>query len=110
VIEGGDTRIYDATHEAYQELRENGDPRHIRAIVVLSDGADTVSEMNLNQLLSEVGNLSEGGNATKIFTIAFGNDASESVLKNIAETTGGKQYQGDPDTINDVYADIATFF
>ncbi len=110
VIEGGDTRIYDATHEAYQELRQNGDPRHIRAIVVLSDGADTISEMNLNQLLSKVGNLSEGGNATKIFTIAFGNDASESVLKNIAETTGGKQYKGDPDTISDVYADIATFF
>jgi Ca-activated chloride channel homolog len=110
VIEGGDTRLYDATYEAHQQLRVNGDPRHIRAIVVLSDGADTVSEMNMNQLISQVGNLSEGGNATKIFTIAFGNDAVESILQQIAETTGGKQYQGDPDTINDVYADIATFF
>jgi hypothetical protein len=77
---------------------------------VLSDGADTVSEMSLDQLVNEVGNLSEGGNATKIFTIAFGSGASESVLQNIAEPTGGKQYSGDPDTISDVYADIATFF
>ncbi|MGC9399925.1 MAG: VWA domain-containing protein [Anaerolineae bacterium] len=110
VIEGGDTRLYDVTYQAHQELQENGDPRHIRAIVVLSDGADTVSQMNLDQLINEIGNLSEGGNATKIFTIAFGSDASENVLRNIAETTGGKQYSGDPDTINDVYADIATFF
>jgi Ca-activated chloride channel family protein len=110
VIEGGDTRLYDATYQAHQDLQENGDSRHIRAIVVLSDGADTVSEMSLDQLVNEVGNLSEGGNATKIFTIAFGSGASESVLQNIAEPTGGKQYSGDPDTISDVYADIATFF
>ena len=110
VIEGGDTRLYDATYQAHRELQENGDPRHIRAIVVLSDGADTVSEMNLDQLINEVGNLSEGGNATKIFTIAFGSGASENVLQNIAEPTGGKQYSGDPETISDVYADIATFF
>ncbi len=110
VIEGGDTRLYDAVQVAYEELRENGDPKHIRAIVVLSDGADTVSNMNLDQLVQQVGNLSEGGNATKVFTIAFGNDAVEHILQRIAESTGGKQYNSDPETINEIYADIATFF
>lgn len=110
IIEGGDTRLYDAVELAYQELQANGDPSHIRAIVVLSDGADTFSSLPLDALIAQVGNLSEGGNATKIFTIAFGQDASEQVLKQIAESTGGKQYSSDPQSITQVYAEIATFF
>jgi Ca-activated chloride channel family protein len=110
VIEGGDTRLYDAVQVAYEELRAHGDPKHIRAIVALSDGADTVSQINLDQLVQQVGNLSEGGNATKVFTIAFGNDAVEDILQRISESTGGKQYNSDPETIRDIYADIATFF
>jgi len=110
IIEGGDTRLYDAVDLAYEELQANGDPKHIRAIVVLSDGADTFSDLTLEQLIAQVGNLSEGGNATKIFTIAFGKDASEHVLQQISESTGGKQYDSDPQSINQVYAEIATFF
>lgn len=41
VTEGGQTRLYDAVYAAYQDLLKNGDPAHIRAIVVLSDGQDT---------------------------------------------------------------------
>lgn len=110
IIEGGDTRLYDATQLAYDELGEHGDSEHIRAIVVLSDGADTASEMSLNELISQVSNLSEGGNATKIFTIAFGRDASTTVLQEIAEPTGGRQYDSDPENIGQIYAEIATFF
>ncbi|MBN1261724.1 MAG: VWA domain-containing protein [Anaerolineae bacterium] len=110
IIEGGDTRLYDAVQFAYDELRAKGDPDHIRAIVVLSDGADTASKLSLDQLMVQVGNLSEGGKSTKIFTIAFGRDASVDILKRIAESTGGRQYDGDTKTISDVYAAIATFF
>lgn len=110
VIEGGDTRLYDAVRLAYDELRQNGDLNHIRAIVVLSDGEDTASALDHDRLIAEVGNLSEGGSATKIFTIAFGGDADRDVLGAIAEVTGGKLYTGDPQTIEQVYAEIATFF
>lgn len=110
VIEGGDTRFYDAVQLAYDELAANGDRDHIRAIVALTDGNDTASTLNLDQLMVSVGNLSEGGNATKVFTIAFGSNADERVLVEIAETTGARQYDSDPDTIRDVYAEIATFF
>jgi Ca-activated chloride channel family protein len=95
---------------AYQELQENGDPDHIRAIVVLSDGADTASQLTLNQVIGQVSNLSEGGTGTKIFTIAFGDNADLDILERIAESTGGKLYEGDPDTIDEVYQEIATFF
>jgi len=110
IIEGGDTRLYDAVQMTYDELQANGDPQHIRAIVVLSDGEDTASELTLDRLLSQVVSQSEGGTSTKIFTIAFGKDAGKGVLQQIAEPTGGKQYDSDPRTINEVYADIATFF
>lgn len=110
VIEGGDTRLYDAVQLAYDELAANGDRDHIRAIVALTDGNDTASTLNLDQLMVSVGNLSEGGNATKVFTIAFGGNADERVLVQIAEATGARQYESDPDTIREVYAEIATFF
>ena len=53
---------------------------------------------------------SEGGNAIKVFTIAFGSDADKSVLQAIADPSGGKQYDSSPDTIQKIYDDIATFF
>jgi len=110
VVEEGDTRLYDVVQMAYKELEASGDPQHIRAIVVLSDGEDTASEMGLEELVAQVGNLSEGGTATKVFTIAYGKHADRDVLERIAEPTGGKRYEGDPQTINEVYAEISTFF
>ena len=110
ITEQGNTRLYDAVKAAYDELEANGSPRHIRAMVVLSDGEDTASRLSLSDLVNQIGLLSEGGEATKIFTIAFGSDADENVLRQIAETSGARMYKGDPQTIGEVYAQIATFF
>ncbi len=111
IIESGNTRLYDATLLAYQELQDKADPKHIRSIVILSDGQDTASEKTLNDVLAVIGtgNL-EGGNAIKMFTIAFGDDADKDILKQIAEATGGKQYDSTPENINKIYSEIATFF
>lgn len=111
IIENGGTSLYDATLAAYRDLQANGDPRHIRAIVVLSDGMDTDSDVSLSELMNTIAsNPEEGGNAIKIFTIAFGDDADESVLRQIAESTGAKQYKSDPKNIQKIYSEIATFF
>ncbi len=110
IVEQGDTRLYDAVQMAYDELEGSGDPEHIRAIVVLSDGEDTASRLALGQLVGQVGSHSESGTATKIFTIAFGDGADREVLSQIADPTGGKQYDSDPQTIREVYGEIATFF
>jgi hypothetical protein len=45
-----------------------------------------------------------------LFAIAYGSDANKDILKQMAEPTGGKQYSSDPSTIDQIYADIATFF
>jgi Ca-activated chloride channel family protein len=111
VIEGGGTRVYDATLMAFQELEAKGNPKHIRAVIVLSDGQDTDSVANLREVKDTIGiGPEEGGNAPKLFTIAFGSDADTDVLKELAEITGGKQYSSDPESINQVYSEIATFF
>jgi Ca-activated chloride channel family protein len=110
IVEQGDTRLYRAVDVAYQELLTAGDPRHIQAMIVLSDGEETVNDMSLEELVANIGTSPEAGKAPKIFTIAFGEDADRQVLQLVAEATGGKQYDSDPDTINEVYALIATFF
>lgn len=110
VIEGGDTMLYSAVEFAYRELDTKGDPDHIRAVVVLTDGKDTASTMTLNELTNQIGAQSESGDATKIFTIAFGRAADREILQQIAEITGGRQYDSDPETIGEIYAEIATFF
>jgi Mg-chelatase subunit ChlD len=110
VIEGGDTKLYSAVELAYKEVEAKGNPDHIRAIVALTDGKDTASTVSLPELLDRIGAQSESGDATKIFTIAFGRVADREVMEQIAEITGGRQYDSDPETINEIYAEIATFF
>jgi Ca-activated chloride channel family protein len=111
IFEQNNTSLYDAVLNAYEKLQTEGDPNHIRAIVVLSDGADTASTATLDDVIQKI-QLSEdeGGNAIKVFTIAFGEDADAGILKSIAEPSGGKQYDSSPETIQKIYDEIATFF
>lgn len=110
IIEGGNTSLYDAVSTSFALLQAEGDPNHIRAVVVLSDGQDTSSESTLSQVLAETAGSAEGGNAIKIFTIAYGDDADEDILKQIAEPTGARMFKGTADNINKIYGEIATFF
>lgn len=112
ITEGGGTALYDAVSFAYDDLKANADPRHIRAIVVLSDGQDTASQTTtLPTLLQQIGiTQEEGGASIKIFTIAFGDDADPQILKEIAEATGARSYTSSPQNIQKIYGEIATFF
>jgi Ca-activated chloride channel family protein len=111
IFEQNDTSLYDAILKAYGDLQVEGDPNHIRAIVVLSDGDDTVSNATLAQVIQQIqASEGEGGNAIKVFTIAFGEDADSDILKQIAEPSGGRQYNSSPETIQKIYDEISTFF
>jgi Mg-chelatase subunit ChlD/ppGpp synthetase/RelA/SpoT-type nucleotidyltranferase len=111
VSEGGGTRLFDATLNAYQAIEATGDKDHIRALVVLSDGMDTESNIGLDMLINKIGASGEdSGTAIKIFTIAFGNDANKEILRQISESTGGRLFIGDPESIYNIYAEIETFF
>jgi Ca-activated chloride channel family protein len=107
----GKTRLIDTVSEAYQELSQQPPGDYIRAMVVLSDGADTSSSTSRDALISQLGTDSEG-RSIKVFTIAYGtgSDVDADMMKQIAEASGAKTYSSDPAKIDQVYRDIATFF
>jgi Ca-activated chloride channel family protein len=105
---GGQTALYDAIDAAYTHLQQRpGD--HIRAIVVLTDGEDNKSTLQLNDLLARIRADAET-HTIRIYTIAYGSDARRDVLTQISNATQGKDYDGNPKNIVEVFRDISTFF
>jgi Ca-activated chloride channel family protein len=107
---GGDTALYDSIDAAYQHLLAAGNAdSKIQAVVVLTDGEDTHSQMKLNELMERIKYNGET-RAIHVFTIAYGRDARKDILKQIAEATQAKFYEGTPQNIVEVFRDISTFF
>jgi Ca-activated chloride channel family protein len=105
----GGTRLVDTVLEAYEELEQEPRGERIRAIVVLSDGADNQSQRPVSVLQDAI-QADESGQSIKIFTISYGSGADASLLETISEASGAQTYQSDPAQIEQVYRDIATFF
>ena len=78
-------------------------------MVVLTDGADTRSKLKLDELMQRIQYDGET-RAIHVFTIAYGKDARKDILKQIADATQAKSYEGTPQNIVDVFRDISTFF
>jgi Ca-activated chloride channel homolog len=106
--EGG-TSLYDAVDKGYQYALQNQQPDHIAAVVVLTDGADTDSRISYNQLLQRIRFDSEK-RSVRVFTIGYGSDAQKNILKNIADATQAKFFEGNPENIRSVFQEISTFF
>jgi Ca-activated chloride channel homolog len=107
----GETALYDAVLRG-RDLAESSakaDKRRIHAVVVLTDGEDNQSHIKLPELMAKLASV-EQGSGVRVFTIGYGGEASDAVLKPIAERTGGAYYHGDVDNIRAVYEEIASFF
>jgi Ca-activated chloride channel family protein len=104
------TLLFDTISQQYKAL--NALPsKNIKALVVLTDGEDTASSLDVNGLISQVKASGENaGNGVKIFTIAYGSDANTDELKSIANATGGQEYNGTPQNIKSIYDQISLFF
>jgi Ca-activated chloride channel homolog len=108
----GGTALYDSIDTAYQYLlsqNREGEADSIFSVVVLTDGADTESKMQLNELMDRIRFDGERHNI-HVFTIAYGNDAKKDILSQIAQATQAKSYEGTPENIVGVFKDISTFF
>ena len=109
--EGG-TALYDAIASGYDHLlqqEKSGKNDRILSVVVLTDGADTESNLKLNELMERIRYDGET-RAIHVFTIAYGNDARKDILKQIADATQANSYVGTPQNIAGVFRDISTFF
>ena len=106
----GGTALYDSIDAAYKHLLDKGSGNdHIRAVVVLTDGADTESQEKLEDLLQHLQQNSEQ-RPISIFSIAYGKDARRDVLQKISEATQARMYEGTPKNIVEVFREISTFF
>jgi Ca-activated chloride channel family protein len=111
----GSTRLYDTIAQKQQEVKDVP-TNHIKAIVVLTDGQDTASSLTEAQLLDRIKATGvDAGNNVKVFTIAYGdphsaNGPDTKVLTQIASSSGGQEYAGNPQNIKAVYNQISLFF
>jgi Ca-activated chloride channel family protein len=107
----GSTALYDAAYAGWQAVDALRDDTRINAVVVLSDGADTASHRQLEDVLGPLRARGNGeGRQVRVFTIAYGSDANGDILDKIAAASGGQSYSGDPKTIEKVYLQISSFF
>ena len=109
----GGTSLYDAALEARNWLKNNLRKDAINAVLILTDGKDSDSQINLEQLEQEL--QKTGFNSDQrigFFTVGYGNEGefSPDALKKIAELNGGYYSKGDPDTISRLMADLQVEF
>ena len=110
---GGGTRLYDATIVAQKWLQNNLRQDAINAVLVLTDGEDSGSQIKLGQLEREL--QKTGFNSDyriAFFTVGYGKSGefNPQVLQKIAEANGGYYKKGDPETISSLMADLQVEF
>src|SRR5262249_1275950 len=105
----GGTALYEATAQAFDAAPERARPHagRIPALVVMTDGRDESSRLDLRELQRL---LSLPGPDVKVFTIAYGDGADVNVLGQIAEAAKGSSVKGTAESIVQVYEDMASFF
>jgi Ca-activated chloride channel homolog len=111
ILPNGDTRLRDAAVYAVDAVEAKLERDAINAVVLLTDGEDTVSSRSADQVVEELEAQSrkESGQI-RVFTIAYGRDPNETELARYAEATGGKRYEGTKDDIESIYLSISSFF
>jgi tight adherence protein C len=80
----GNTRIYDALYLALQETKSADGSR---AIVLMTDGQDTESAIDLVHALALVHD-----SGIRVYTIGIGSDIDANALNQIATESGGRSY------------------
>jgi len=105
----GDTALYDAVARAVTAMDESEGDR-IRAIVLLSDGADTVGNRNLQDAVSAIEGSRSSLNPVVVIPIAYGADADTRTLQAIARAANTRVQSGDPNEIITLLELISSYF
>jgi VWFA-related protein len=89
---GGGTALYDAIYRSAQELiKDEPHDKFRRAIIILSDGEDTLSDLSREQAL-EMAQKADCVIYTVSSNITHNATTGDKVLKHLAEQTGGLAY------------------
>lgn len=108
---GGGTELYQAVQYATEQLSRNTDDNRIRAIVLLSDGADTGdSGTSLNDAIRAIEASRDDLNPVILIPVAYGADADINALNALARASNTKVQSGDPQSILGVLQIISSYF
>ncbi|WP_442945987.1 VWA domain-containing protein [Nonomuraea sp. LPB2021202275-12-8] len=107
----GETGLYDTMAAAFEQMRKDKRGDAINAVVFLTDGKNEKRKpgRDLNRLLEVLNKpLAE---SVRIFTIGYGEEADQQVLKRIADATEAHAYNAtNPDLIDEVFASVFSNF
>ncbi len=100
----GNTALYEATHDAHEAMREDLDVQRINAVVLLTDGHDTMrGGVSREELLNAI-DAEYLDTSVRVFTIAYGEDADRATLAEIAAASKARAYDAsDPSNIDQVF-------
>ena len=108
---GGNTSLYDAILAAYELLEQQGNPDHIRAVVVVSMGTDTWSDSDFYDVEARVNtHAATGGKPIKLFTVTYSDGPDASAFTDRIRSMGGEVFLISPDTIDRAFSRLLTFF
>jgi Ca-activated chloride channel family protein len=112
LIANGGTAFYDAVSRAFGRMQRLGhDGTRINAVVLLTDGKDENSDLDLADVVKR---LDQGDTEypVRVFTIAYKLESSDArkALEDIAAASGGGSYTGDTGDIDTVYSKIGSYF
>ena len=104
----GGTALIDAVYNAANDLLAQNDSDAINALVVMTDGQENESTYSLNDLNDLL--QSHPNQRLVIFTIAFGSDADENLLQEMAKIGNGQFRRASETDIEELYKIISTYF
>ena len=107
----GGTALHDSVYMSYKTLKEykNKTPNRRYAILLLTDGEDTSSQMNRHDFLDSLPR-GEEIEAPKIYTIAYGSKADKDLLAQIANRTNARLFGSTPEEIAKTYKELSANF
>jgi len=106
----GGTGLYNTTAAAYEKMTGSRRGDAINAVVVMTDGKnERPGGLDLDGLIAKLGARRE--ESVRVFTIGYGEDADQNVLRRIAEAADGAAYDSsDPNTIGDIFTEVISNF
>ena len=111
-VDGG-TNLYDSALYARNWLQQNLRQDAINAVVILTDGEDSGSQISLNQLRQELEKSNfNSDQRIAFFTVGYGEEGefNPEVLEQIAQLNSGYYRKGDPETISVLMSDLQVEF
>jgi Mg-chelatase subunit ChlD len=108
---GGGTELFQALTESVALMSEVDAENRVRAVVILSDGADTGdSGATLNGAINAISASRDSLNPVIVVPLAYGADADALTLNSIAQASRTRLQSGDVENISGLLDLLSSFF